>query len=303
MDDLSRRRLEDTLARSNGFLPDALDDNRLGRLTPRQAQQLQRAELRDRALLGLGGLTVAALSALYLVWEVVHHGLAVLENEGGAYLVLAVGLVLILLGVFWREHRRDLESGRVEVVEGRGTREYSETSDGPPTYSYVVAGIRFDVSDKAYEAFVDGLYYRAYFLPYSGRLVNLEVMAPNERRPSGRLPNCPVCGLNDRVSNVFADTPVPADTSGCSVFFFPLNLIVPLLYGRSVFKESQERHARRLTLLAAAARRPPLYRCRRDAVVFVPSTGRVVPETDVLARVRRGDNPDEIVQSLQDDYP
>lgn len=90
MNDLSQQHLVDTLARLNGFLPGAMDDNRLGRLAPEQAQRLQRVDVRDRALLGLVGLIAAALSGLYLTREVSRHGLAVIENEAGAYVALVL---------------------------------------------------------------------------------------------------------------------------------------------------------------------------------------------------------------------
>src|SRR5438270_6722203 len=97
------------------------------------------------------------------------------------------------LGLFWREYQTDLEQAVVEIVEGRGKREVMETADDPPIYSYTVAGIGFDVSEAAYRAFVDGAHYRAYYLPYSGQLVNLEVLGPEALPRSTELPTCPIC--------------------------------------------------------------------------------------------------------------
>jgi hypothetical protein len=229
------------------------------------------------------------------------RGLQVLPDHGEAYVGLAVGALLVGLGVFWREYQTDLARADVTMVEGRGTREMDTTADGPPSYSYSVGGVGFDVTEPAYRAFVDGRYYRAYYLPYSGHLVNIEVLRPEDRRTSTGLPACPVCGRSDRVSHILADDPFRSERPGCSVLFFPFNLVLPLLQGRNLLREGQERQARQRARLAMLARRPPLYQCRPDQVVFVPGTGKAVPIPELVRRLQEGEDPEMIAQTFQAD--
>ncbi|HEX6510638.1 MAG TPA: hypothetical protein VF221_23665 [Chloroflexota bacterium] len=301
MDEVARVRLEETLAQTNSLLPAALDANRAGRLTPEQARRLARKDRTDRTLLVLVGLVVILGASLYLGREISHRGLQVLPDEGGAYLGLAVGVLLVGFGVFWREYQTDLTEASVEMVEGRGTREMDNMDDGPPSYSYIVGGVGFAVPEPAYQAFVDGLSYRAYYLPHAGQLVNIEVLRPEDRPVSTGLPACPVCGRSDRVANVFADYPALNERTGCSGVFFPFNLILPVLQGRNLLREGQERLARQRARLAARAHRPPLYRCRRDEVVFVPGTGKAMPVADLVRRLRAREDPETIAQSFTTD--
>jgi hypothetical protein len=250
VDDETRAQLQAALARANSFLPAALDANRAGRLTPEQAQRLERTDRRDRRLLVLVGLVLLLGVGLYLGCEVSQRGLQALPDHGEAYVGLAVGGLLVGLGVFWREYQTDLARADVTMVEGRGTREMDTTADGPPSYSYSVGGVGFDVTEPAYRAFVDGRYYRAYYLPYSGHLVNIEVLRPEDRRASTGLPACPVCGRSDRVSHILADDPFRSERPGCGALFFPFNLVLPLLQGRNLLREGQERGARHRARLA-----------------------------------------------------
>ena len=93
---------------------------------------------------------------------------------------LALGLAAIWAGLVG-EYRRDLHAGRVAMVEGRGRKRYGSGDDGL-RLGYVVGDREFDVSEAGYNALVEGLPYRAYYLPRSGKLVNIEPVAPGGPR-------------------------------------------------------------------------------------------------------------------------
>jgi hypothetical protein len=206
----------------------------------------------------------------------------------------------MVLGLFWKEYDTDLARAEVAMVQGRGTREVNNTDDGPPTYAYTIGGIggtRFEVNEKAYKAFVEGQYYRAYYLPHAGKLVNIEVLDHQELEGSRALPPCPVCGRSEAVSRI----PVPdlegSERPGCGAFLFPFTLVVRLLRGRNPMKEQQEARARRARLVTMA-RRTPLYQCKRDHVVFVPGTGKAMSISEITGMLKRGQTPEAIARAL-----
>lgn len=172
-----RTALIDALANANGFLPDALDANRSGRLSERQAGGLARAEksrTRWRFIICFGLIAVAAAFWYY-----------------GDYYpsLLATGAGLALYVQALRQPSRsaldkDLADGRVLIVEGGARKAHRRTfsflasaagGDGTAdSYYYDIAGQRFAVSETAYHALVDGVPYRFYYLPRSTTLVNIE---------------------------------------------------------------------------------------------------------------------------------
>jgi hypothetical protein len=88
-------------------------------------------------------------------------------------------LVIWLVSDTWKI-RRDLAEGRVLVAEGAARRELRQPQRRGPAYrpqGYIILGERdaFPVSDAAYEAFADGVYYRLYYLPHFYRLLSAEV--------------------------------------------------------------------------------------------------------------------------------
>jgi hypothetical protein len=202
---------------------------------------------------------------------------------------LGAGLLLVLLGPFWKEYETDLARAEAVMVEGRGTREVSSTDNGPLTYSYTIGGAGgtdFEVNEKAYKGFVEGRYYRAYYLPYSGMLANIEVLDLQELPGLGALPARPVCGTSEAVSHVPAADLAQSERPGCGAFLSPFNLAVQLLRGRNPMREQQVERARRARL-AMLARRTPLYQCKRDQVVFVPGTGKAVSMSEIAGMLGR----------------
>src|SRR5947209_4238810 len=110
--DTETDRLQETLARANEFLPEALPANRAGTLTPAQARALKQKQARSRRLFFWAGVVVSGIAGLDLLTQ---------GGQGGeTWFVLLVGLILLAVGLFVREHRADIEAGSARSVEGLG---------------------------------------------------------------------------------------------------------------------------------------------------------------------------------------
>jgi hypothetical protein len=48
-------------------------------------------------------------------------------------------------------------------------------------YAYEIQNMRFSVSERSYDALIEGVQYRAYYLPHSKALVNIEPLFYAER--------------------------------------------------------------------------------------------------------------------------
>ncbi len=48
-------------------------------------------------------------------------------------------------------------------------------------YAYEIQNMRFSVSERSYDALIEGVRYRAYYLPHSKALVNIEPLFYAER--------------------------------------------------------------------------------------------------------------------------
>jgi hypothetical protein len=160
-----------TLAATNGFLLEALPDNRQGRLSPAQSSALgQKFRARTRLAIWLG-VAASVVGVLVGIPSSFHS-----ESEGWVGLGLAgVGVLVVLysLGPGRRRKSADLKDGSVVVYEGavRAVRLGNEDSD---SFYYEADGHRFSVSQTGFEA-LDGRYrYRLYYLPRTSELVNIE---------------------------------------------------------------------------------------------------------------------------------
>lgn len=167
-----------TLATTNGFLVEALPDNRAGRLSPQQADAVAaqfRGKTRWTVWLGVAAIVIGGLLWLPLTTpepdqEWVGLGLAV------------VGLLVVAysLGPGRARQTADIASGSVSVYEGavRPTRTLSQDDAQP--FFYQACTERFSVSQSAFEA-LDGRYrYRLYYLPWTRQMVNIEPIGPLE---------------------------------------------------------------------------------------------------------------------------
>lgn len=146
---------------------EALEANRKGELGDGQRRYL---------LFVCAANFFAALVALALAGWVLINSQANPSNDFFSSGFLVAGAAVFAGGFFvLRGFRlgRDLMGGAVRVAEGRGDR--SASGGRSPSFHYEVGDEKFSVSSAAYIAFVEGKQYRIYYLPYSKRIVNVEV--------------------------------------------------------------------------------------------------------------------------------
>lgn len=165
--------IQETLYKFHGFGPNELAANRNGEILG--AQRLKPA--------GRAGLALI-LGMIALLFGVSFVG-AVQSNPKNV-VVLAIVLLtifLVLMGLsIWMfiQGIMDVNTATVSQVTGPGRKEERITRTGrsgsQTTYYYVISGVSFQVSRKAYQAFVEGLQYRAYYLPRTKILLSLEVV-------------------------------------------------------------------------------------------------------------------------------
>ena len=147
-----------------------VETNRRGRLTPSHALRAVWRELVGLAF-GLGFIAVWASFA---------------ANSGNAlFAVFAVALACMTL---WKLTRLavDILSGRVEVREGKVQKRINDDGEGGRSYFLVIDGKHLPVTKAGFTAVADGERCRVYFLPYTGWVVNCEVLGGN------RVVNAPV---------------------------------------------------------------------------------------------------------------
>lgn len=178
--------LLEALASASGFLLGALEANRAGWLTPEQTEALGKAAQRIRIIAILVGLAFLAAGVLAWVLPLLGMGLFSDQTTRLIWSLAAIGVGLYLLVRAFRPVplQRDIQAGRVMAITGSGiryrrvvTRSGESGQSTSITYYYIVAGEQFQVSERAYAALVEGLTYRAYYLPSSKRLVNIEPLA------------------------------------------------------------------------------------------------------------------------------
>ena len=161
--------LTEVLGRVIGFGAGDLEANREGRLGGGQAARMV------TAIVGLGVLALLIVAfAGFMAWNMTT------ENGGLSPIpILFVGAFGIigplLLGWSALKLVLDLLGGQVQKLEGPVQRTYS-SSGKSTTYYYQVAGQKFTVSLRAYQALVSGPTYRVYHAPRSKRLVALEAV-------------------------------------------------------------------------------------------------------------------------------
>lgn len=118
----------------------------------------------------------AALVAVGLAGWVLINSQANPSNDFFSSGFLVAGAAVFAGGFFvLRGFRlaRDLVGSTVRLAKGRG--EKSASGGRSPSFHYEVGEEKFSVSSAAYIAFVEGKSYRVYYLPYSKRIVNVEV--------------------------------------------------------------------------------------------------------------------------------
>ena len=166
VDDLEQ--LDRRLARANWFQSSALVANRDGHLTG-----LQRAVILGRfAAYVVGGFVAVALFFGYLIYtDGLSEGLWVLAAVVAGMVVLSLYLGRKSLSAIV-----DCLQGRVIAYEGPVAKDFEVSTDSSVSYYYELDKTVFRVNEAGYEALVAGLAYRLYFLPRSGKLVNIEAV-------------------------------------------------------------------------------------------------------------------------------
>jgi hypothetical protein len=191
--------------------PDALENNRAGRLTGAQRDNLRGVSRgwRKAELQFAGVFTVMGL----LVWfaEGPARYALIKPLVGIAFLGLAGALVVVsFLGA--DPVTRDLRASRVASTEG-AIRKYTQTthsrSSSTTTHYAEVGNVAVEVGPQSYEALPDAGIVRLFYLPLSRRLVNFEELA-DRPLPEGALSN-PRVALKDAVKGVFGDADARAE--------------------------------------------------------------------------------------------
>src|SRR5262245_41622654 len=169
--------------RAELFPADALPENRSGHLTSDQARWFQRmVSGRRQSTRGLAG-PVGALGALLLIMTG-PAATAVKRHLAGWGFVAATAV--ILAAPAFDPLAADVREGRVATVQGAvGKRRVQlSTRTGGTRYYLKVGAYQLRTYLSAYDAAPDAGYVRAYYLPRTRRLVNLERL-PNPPLPAG----------------------------------------------------------------------------------------------------------------------
>ena len=177
--------------RTELFPAEALAENRGGRLTDDQARRFQRmVSGRRKSTRGLA-MPVGAIGALLLV---VSGPAATAGKRHLAGWGFVAATAVILAAPAFDPLAADAREGRVETVQGAvgKRRVQSLARTGSTRYYLKIGGRQLQTHLSAYDAAPDAGYVRAYYLPRTRRLVNLE-----------RLPNPPLPSDANEVRDMF----------------------------------------------------------------------------------------------------
>jgi len=178
--------LTEIMVKENGFKLSSLEANQRGELTAEQTPLLFSRFFSSLMFILVPGAILiyqlmkqgyfshlpASISALIAQVTQMSTGLLVMGIIlAGAVLLGVVQFIKVLL---------DALGKTVQEVQGMGRRQMTTSKDDDGSISrsmyYVIDGIKFSVKRKAFQVFVDGKQYRAYFTPRSKVLVNIEVI-------------------------------------------------------------------------------------------------------------------------------
>jgi hypothetical protein len=173
------RELNKKLATVNKFDLGALTLNRQGILAPSQMKIIR------KRLLWTGAILLAIVG--FIIYQYLKSGMPELGTKTYMY----IGVILLTFFVVGRGFIIALKNAsqrKVESMDGVGVAVYTtstdhDTGDENTTYYYNICNTRFMVHSRdAYYALVNELKYRAYYLPGSKVLVNIEALeAPSSK--------------------------------------------------------------------------------------------------------------------------
>jgi hypothetical protein len=169
--------------RTDPFPAEALSENQSGHLTGEQTERFRNmVGERRKSTRGLA-LPVGAIGVLLLVFS--GPAATALKRHLAGFAFVAAAAAILIAPAF-DPLAADLREGRVDTVEGAiGKRRVQSMSlIGPTRYYLTIARRQLLTPLSAYDAAPDAGYVRAYFLPRTRRLVNLERL-PDPPIPSG----------------------------------------------------------------------------------------------------------------------
>jgi hypothetical protein len=170
-------------AHTTPFPPEALAENRSGHLTGDQTGRFERmVSGRRNGVRGLA-LPFGAIGALLLLFA--GPAATAAERHTAGWVFVAAAAALLVAPAF-DPLAADVRDARVETIEGAiGKRRVQLPGKTTSTrYYLVIAGRQLRTYLSAYDAAPDAGYVRAYYLPRTRKLVNLERL-PNPPLPSG----------------------------------------------------------------------------------------------------------------------
>lgn len=160
------------------FSETALPINQSGRLSDEQSRRWANiAKFRRQSVRGVA-YVFGALGAFLLLANGPPTSAAARANGGLIFLALAL---IMFVGASLEPVNADVREGRVEWVEGAIAKSRRSTGAGGTrrsNYYFDIAGRRLQALSRiSYDAAPDAGFVRAYFLPRSRRVVNLEQLA------------------------------------------------------------------------------------------------------------------------------
>ena len=169
--------------RAELFPAAAFPENRSGRLTSEQARRFERMVSGRRQSTRGVAVPVGAIGALLLIMSG-PAATAVKRHLAGWGFVAAAAVILVAPA--FDPLAADVREGRVEAVEGAvGKRRVQSMALTSGTRYYLnIGGRQLRTYLSAYDAAPDAGYVRAYYLPRTRKLVNLERL-PNPPLPAG----------------------------------------------------------------------------------------------------------------------
>jgi hypothetical protein len=167
-----RKALAPILAGANRFADEDLQANRNGQISPPQRNRLLRKTLSGGISVFFGLVFAAAFALPYLLNGSLPENIASLAIPLAmmAYLLFSGGLSIY-------RNLGDALSGALETVQGAGAKSTEQRSSGRSrrtVYLYNIGNLNFEVPQGAYQALIDGLEYRAYYVPRTRQLLSIE---------------------------------------------------------------------------------------------------------------------------------
>lgn len=175
------------------FPVEALPENSSGHLTGEQVIRFQRMVSGRRA--SARGLAVPFAAIGVLMLTLSGSAATASRRRDGGWAFLAVAAIIVAAPVF-DPLAADVREGRVETIQGAigKRRVQSGRSTQPARYFLTIGGRQLRTFRSAYEQVPEAGYVRAFYLPRTRRLVNLE-----------RLPNPPLPANSDEARDMFGD--------------------------------------------------------------------------------------------------